>query len=304
MENRGLKIFAIAFGIAVFIVLMLGVSRLFRFALIAFGISGFVLLIWGAILARNDDELEDKPKEKKLPKASTPFLKKLFSQIAAAREESDNRRQAIDKLEEKTAYFIRNIYGEVYTLPEKDQDVFLQYETIKKKASSMVSNSLVSNCDKVVFRHRNEMNLLNAELHYWQTLEQKYTFHYEKMAEQLQESKQIDSTLRKKEKRKKKEAALNNEMEEYLEKEPLTGTSGLEDAIYENEKYVDITHELREKLAELESKLQCQMDAVEYLDDIMQSYHAIKNEADTIPGAVGNKLADDIRNLGNQLNEL
>ena len=305
MENTKLRNFAVTFGIAIFLVILLAVTRLFRVALLTFAVSGVIFFVWGFFLAKEDDELKQKAsKKEKLPKPKSDLQKKLLKQVGLAKDEIDARKQSITALEEKSVYFIRKVYGDFVAANEEGREVFLSYEKIKASHGSIVAPHLKENCEKIIVQHRAEIDFLSSEIYYWQTVEKKYTIAFEEIAESQKKMAELQRLLKKKERKAAKDEALNKEMQEYLETNLDKDHDGLKHAVYQNMHYTDVRNEVQNQLSDLEETMQRTSDQIENLDALTQNYHSLRNEMGTMSAAIENDLAEEIRRLSKQLQEL
>ncbi len=304
MENKNLNRFAIAFGIAVFLVILLGVMHLFRFALLVFGISGFVFLIWGMFLANEDEELREMNEAKRAPKANTPLQKKLLKEIKQAKNEVLKRKKVIESLEEKSAYFIKKVYKEWLRGEKNARAIFLRYEEIKSKHSHEVAPHLSENCEKIIIQHRSEIELLSSEIYYWQIVGKKYSKAFDDIFTSQAQMNSLQEQLKKKEKKIEMEAELGREMQAYLDGKS-DQEDGLGDAIYENMHFSEVKDEVNKQLADLEAAMKRTAEQINNLEEVTRSYHDLqKKELGTSGTTVEKSLAEEIRLLSKQLEEL
>lgn len=301
MNEDRIRPFALVAAIAMFLVMLLAVTRLFRVAVVVFAVSAFLLLVWSVLLLRADDpEASPTPPRRR---AKTPLQKQILKQLQICHAEQNRLRALIGNLERKAAYFVRRSLGNhVQQVPL--HELLYQYTHLRSQYAAQVSPLVLMNCDKIVEQHQQHIQLAQTELAFWGTLEGRYAQAFDQMASAHLQIQKARKQLLREQKRQAHDQQLSQEMTRYLQQQLQHDEPQLENSLYQELLFSEVHQQVQAELHRLQHQLSQAEAQIEHLSLRQEQYLNLRRQTDAeLSQPKANHLMEEIERIRQQIDQ-
>ena len=277
--DKHTRLFVGVFTSLMFIIMVLAVSRLMRYALFMFVFSLVVMTIWGYFLTTEeaDKELRFTPANK-LPKpGSSSTMRETYRNIQNYRRKIAQLQTELSLSYTNAAKLIRKAFAKPKALGAiSDEQLISQFGKIALQHEAL-SEQLLDDCKQLVQSQESRADYLSSETEFWQILEQRQTSSYIQLHEAETRLKQLQKESELQKKRIQKAQKVSAEMRAYLNSQQSQSESlsnSIEAELNDNENLIAI----RTQIAQLQQQQEEATRQMAFQTETYNLYHELQKQ--------------------------